>query len=523
MKKPEIKLNQDPLSKTEIESKMNFDKFLSGHAAASHVSWLSKTAKIYLSVSASVVVVAGLSYMVYKNKSATADSASEKFINPPVADLLVKPDNFLIDTQKDTTITLENGSSVFVPAGSFVTKDGKDVDGKIELSYREFHDQVDLIFSGIPMNYDSAGVKYQFESAGMFEIKAYKNGELLGLKQGKEITVNMISYNEGNYFNVYYLDTVQKKWVYNESNTRTCKEKIAGVWDEKIITSDVRIEPEKLIVPKRANPDLYNFIIDYNKEEFPELAVYEGVKFEVPKEDKNFDVKFAKIVWDDVVIRRHNETQYSVTFKYGKKSAGFLTTPVLDEEDFDAAMKEYEKRRKEHLVAERRKNDSLNVTNVNFTRQANANNNINARFDRAVLQGTVYRSIVVSNMGIWNCDHPFRFVLQERNEKEQKIGFPTAAFESDNGEKMEMKKLFLVKRSTNAIYPLSEKEFKRFPVSIAKTADIMMGVTGADEVVYLENVELKNMSITGDNIIIKMHQISYYNNNLKGIKAMLKI
>ncbi|HRD40305.1 MAG TPA: hypothetical protein PLC65_16880, partial [Bacteroidia bacterium] len=79
-------------------------------------------------------------------------------------------------------------SKIKVPQNAFVNKAGPDIIGDVEIQYREMHDQADIIASGIPMTYDSAGTKYHFESAGMFDIKASQNGEQVFLKHGKQIT-----------------------------------------------------------------------------------------------------------------------------------------------------------------------------------------------------------------------------------------------------------------------------------------------------------------------------------------------
>jgi len=53
------------------------------------------------------------------------------------------------------------------------------------------------------MTYDSAGTKYHFESAGMFEIDGTKNGEKIFIAEGKEIAVDMPCKDLNNKFNFY--------------------------------------------------------------------------------------------------------------------------------------------------------------------------------------------------------------------------------------------------------------------------------------------------------------------------------
>ena len=160
-----------------------------------------------------------------------------------------------------------------------------------------FHDQIDCLFSGIPMNYDSAGIIRPFESAGMFEVLAFEDDSIpVYLKDGKTLNVNLFSNNDENKFNVYYLDTVAKKWLYNDHETRNHKEDLDNLSKEKeaFLAKHNLLDPAKLITPRKANPVFNNFMIDYDKEEFPELAVYDGVKFEVNAKDPNYTSRFER-------------------------------------------------------------------------------------------------------------------------------------------------------------------------------------------------------------------------------------
>lgn len=519
--KPEIKIDQEELTRSEIEKQMNFDKFMSGYSASAHKGWLTKGVKLYLSAAVSVIVVLTVSYLIFNTRSDSVSNAP--FIDPPTPQFRVTPDKITLNTDRDTTITIGRGTTIFIPAGTFVSKNGTDVSGKIELNYREFHDQVDLIFSGIPMHYDTAGVHYQFESAGMFEITAKQNGEDLRIKRGKEITVNMISYNEGNNYNVYYLDTAQRKWIFQAENSLNNKKQVAEQVEARSLTPDMMLEAQKMIEPRKADPSLYNFTIDYNKDEFPELCIYDGVKFQV---DKNFDQQLTKVVWQDVYIKRHDEQKYAVTFKYGSKSATVLAEPVLDEKDFDKAMAEYTKKRKEHLLATRRANDSLAAKRNANVWEANASNST-IKFANAVKNGTVYRSIVVDNLGVYNSDMYKGWLLQQvrdRMEAQQNIGFPTSEFVSvETGQKVSMKVLYLVKRDMNSIYPLQKNDLKKFPLAFAKSLDIIVGVGTDFKVYYIKDEELQSVKNDARAVSFKMYDIKPEQSDLQNIKTLLRI
>ena len=105
------------------------------------------------------------------------------FIKPPFLDREIEQETFMINAQKDEEIITESGSKIKFYKNTIVDFDGKTVKGKVKIEYRDFHNPLEIYLSGIPMEYDSAGTKYIFETAGMFELKAYQEGELLNLKK----------------------------------------------------------------------------------------------------------------------------------------------------------------------------------------------------------------------------------------------------------------------------------------------------------------------------------------------------
>src|ERR1017187_213247 len=103
---------------------------------------------------------------------------------------------------------------------SFVDESGKLLNGEIELRYREFHDAFDFFVAGIPMTYDSAGVRYQFASAGMMEMQAYQNGKKVNMATGKSINIELASNYKGTEYNLYKLDRSEERRVGKECRSR---------------------------------------------------------------------------------------------------------------------------------------------------------------------------------------------------------------------------------------------------------------------------------------------------------------
>lgn len=525
MSKYKIKTDKQPLTERDIAGNMNFDKFYSGYSAAK-TSWLTKGMKTFLGGTIATVVVVTLTFAIYKSIKHKDSEAAQAFINPPVPEMNLVSDEFVVDNNKDTTIVYKTGTVIYVPANSFKTEDGKDAKKKVKIKYREFHDQIDQIFSGIPMNYDSAGIIRPFESAGMFEVLAFEDDSIpVYLKDGKTLKVNLISHNEENRFNVYYLDTVAKKWELRQQETKAHKEELDKLSKEKeeFLSKHNLLDPSKLITPRKANASLNNFTIDYDKEEFPELGVYDGVKFEVNTNDPNYTNEFRNTVWEDVFISRHPDGKnYILTFKVRKQSTSITANPVFDEKNFETAMKEYEKIRLHHSKIVKAQADSLNRLEQEADAHVMRSNYKNERFEAYVHGGSIYRSIVVGATGFWNFDRPLNNteiysvktgtpVNGDPNYYGERVEgkLPTAYFTNEtDGNKINVRGVWFMKRSINATFPIGPADFTEFPVTVVNGADLLIVIANNYKVYYLKDEKLKTTDLSGKEITFKLKEIN---------------
>ena len=93
---------------------------------------------------------------------------------------------------KECKVIQHHQSRIFVQPYTFYL-DGKLYEGKVNLKYREFVDQLDIILNHIPMNYAENDKHHVLESGGMFELMAYGNGKLLSFAPNKKIQVQLAS------------------------------------------------------------------------------------------------------------------------------------------------------------------------------------------------------------------------------------------------------------------------------------------------------------------------------------------
>lgn len=141
--------------------------------------------------------------------------------NPPIEGLAPEGKVYSINANIPQTITSEAGSTIHIPANTFVNKDGETVKGNVEVYYCEYNEPFDFITSGIPMTYGAGGKVNHFESAGMFDIQATSEGKEVKIGKGKEIKVDVASRNGDENFNFYELNAERGDWVEQQSNLPT--------------------------------------------------------------------------------------------------------------------------------------------------------------------------------------------------------------------------------------------------------------------------------------------------------------
>lgn len=362
--------------------------------------------------------------------SGTKSTAKHTYINPPVKGVNVPYKTYSVDAAKGGTLTYSL-SKVIIPAAAFVDENGKDVSGKVDIKYREFHNAIDFFASGIPMTYDSAGKQYTFESAGMLDVRGYQNGKQVYIKNGKEIKIAMVSTRTQTHYNVYYLDTVKQNWEYrSKSNYVTAAKSTnssvvsdtAGLTKnkelEQIQTSiatikkdETRLEKQKPFKPQKATNDKKTFNIDADQSEFPELSVYKNMLFEADPADKNYKPSYAAITWDDATLKRNeNGTTYTFTVKKGNESHSFKVTPVFNGKDYEAARKEYDKKYADYQVAyEKRKAEEKKQQEAYENLLAKIKKEQEREANRAIAANTTWgitNYFSVNHFGIWNSDNP---------------------------------------------------------------------------------------------------------------------
>ncbi|MES2589531.1 MAG: hypothetical protein V4622_11180 [Bacteroidota bacterium] len=267
-------------------------------------------------------LIIGLAISSCSTNNEIVENTKVSAINPPFKGVDIEGDNFSFDASKDTEIRTKEGTTISIPANSLVDETGKKIKGKVDLSFKSINKASEIIASGIPMTYDSAGVKNDFISAGMFDIAASQKGKEIFIEKGKNIDVDFASYKEGNDFSFYKINKESGKWSYKGISTP----KVNHVKLEKLRKFD--------------EENLIQLNVDYSTHD--ELKPFHGLKW-LCLNDKNNPLKNRWILkenWREISLSVVNAKKgiYSMELSNESKTVKFQVSPYLMENESVADM-----------------------------------------------------------------------------------------------------------------------------------------------------------------------------------------
>ncbi|CAN5120472.1 hypothetical protein BH09BAC5_BH09BAC5_07970 [soil metagenome] len=302
------------------------------------------------------------------NTTAFVDTLNQKLVNvlpaktkrkisPPISSLEIRNHAYHFNSSKGCVFTHISGTKITFPENAFVDENGNSVSGNVDVEYREFHDQVDFFLSGIPMEYDSAGNTYQFQSAGMMEISGMINGKPVFLAKDKKVKIEFASEVSGPKYNLYRFDTLAGNWNYlGKDNPEilkhdTKKDSANAVAAAMKGTGRIcgyisgMVKPTEPSKPLKANKHKNRFTVAVDPVEFPEMKDYKDMVFEVDESSQKFEKSWYNITWESIKLSRGNkENAYKIALNKSDSHVMLDVYPVLEDKRFDDAMAEYDKK-----------------------------------------------------------------------------------------------------------------------------------------------------------------------------------
>lgn len=441
--------DRTPMSDTDIEKFKDFDGVLnsvnqptpenpSGNEGAkfNFKQYLKYAKNIFIAAAGITAAVVGFNWLtdgdteVTKVPDTTAIDSIRidgPAITPPLPGAQTPFTTYTIDAQKDEVITTSTGTIIRVKKNTFIDEQGKVIKGKIDIQFREYHNVIDLFKSGIPMEYDSAGRSYTFESAGMFELEALKGGDQVH-HFDKDIEVEIVSENAATDFNDYYYDTLSRKWEYMAKSTISETKEIVAPTDEDqteiaVARTELRAEAklQNVIAPVAAvqkptapsvpiYPPLlssrYAFEVDYDKGKFSEIP--SSAVFQVDETQSSFSPVYYKVKWDKLELSRgEKKGTYSLYLEKGNQKLDVVCFPAISKEAYARLKMEYE-------AATKAYQDSLAIWNTylatqvrnQFSGDLTQNDHYISQTETELITRLTYRKVPVSRAGVFNCDKP---------------------------------------------------------------------------------------------------------------------
>ena len=514
MKKIIIKTNKTGITDEKILAKKPpFSKVLQNFHTVPKpfykASWFSGGVA---GVTIATVALVGYYFIKNGNNSLTSNSkndslAAKPFIAKPFRNMDVPYETISISSNCSHQLITKTGTILRIPDNAFVDSLGKPASFPVELKYREFRNPVDFFESGIPMNYDSNGVHYTFESAGMIELLANKDGKNLSLAKDKTIGVDMKSPTDNSNYNIYYLDTAKRNWVYkgkdlitslNEkqktatqngrninsdaSSSNATTNKNEPLRDEIINTEDLNTATSKVpVVPAKANKGKYIFKLSVDLSDYPELNVYKNVMFQVDETSKKFDAKLYSVKWEKAKLNQsEKQGTYSLMLSKNDTTVSIAVIPVFDEKSYATAISVYNQNISKLIVEkqERDKQNNLKIQTALSSKNAlqQTNDLVNTVLSSEM---TSLRTFELSSFGDWNCERPMPPINRNFTISPRFIN-------SADGKSIKYENVYIVDKNKNALFTYN----KSCPLLCNKKSKNVLWIVTPDNKIGIVNSQV---------------------------------
>ncbi|MFI5149119.1 MAG: hypothetical protein ACHQRM_05255 [Bacteroidia bacterium] len=470
--KAKINIDREPLTPEEIRGRKDFNAVLKQYqqspaqAGSATKPFFKSTGFLASGVLVVCTAVSVFMYSIYHSKSESKANVEKSVlkpeqnsnltylpaatgnlkmkISPPIKKLDIPYQHYQVDAAQGGEFKTQKGSRIRVPKQAFADANGKALNGQVELRFREFHDPVDFFLCGIPMCYDSAGVRYQFESAGMIELLGFKDGKPVYILPGKKVEIELDSRRTGGTaYNIYRFDTATCNWEYlgkdklarqavseatgRASDSVSDQARINALPEIKAIDAQieqVRTDCEKQLQqlpknpaepskPVKATASRKHFNIDVKASEFPELVQYKSSDWEVDPANKKVSDEIFDMTWEDAKLSEGTKkgVNYYLTLSGNNKTIKLLVDPVFEGKNYDKAMadfnskfKIYESGRQDRLAKEQKIKmfeDSMVTATVEKRKELLAARNFEMNKTASLVS-----CFSISGFGVYNCDAP---------------------------------------------------------------------------------------------------------------------
>lgn len=225
--------------------------------------------------------------------------------------------HFTVDNSKGGTFFHPGGSQIHIPANAVVYENGKPVFGNYTISYSEYRDAAEILFSGLPMDFKDKKGSYLFNSAGMYEIRGTKDGRNLELQKPITIDFNCTKNEPG--VNFYQMDDQSGEWsvLKHDLFAKQVANDVKKAVTNPVKNSSVAVETR---VPREEKETKLSYVIS-------EPYAIMTLDADTRKAYRSFAKKFPQLVEESVV----NDLSDQFKLKVRSKFAEALTEKIWTE------------------------------------------------------------------------------------------------------------------------------------------------------------------------------------------------
>ncbi len=407
----------------------------------------------------------------------TTDPASlpnqkEKSIASQSFQIETPTNKFVISVNKSQVLITLKNSRITVPANAFVDKVGNEVQGDIELMFKEFHTVGEIIASEIPMVYtNSKGEKEIFESAGMFEIRAFQGKEELSLKSNKTIKVELSSSDNGKY-NFYQLNEQNQNWSVKKEDCLPVPNAYRQLLQQDLDNSsyDILEQPKE---PLDYNPNQPVFDINHDFNDNKELKDFNGVMWQFTEGNETKSKEYyEKIVSKQFEMFKlepedNDNLEFKLIFINGKDTISFKAAPIL---------------KGKLLSIQKDKNAKLIKALV---ASAKKHKNITDQINR---ESELLRTFNVADLGIYNYDRQF---LDPNTVKIDALLAFEGTIESQD---LEFVSIYLIPSSKRVVIKYTQETIHLLAIN-PKENNKLVAVLPDNSVYYFSNRDFHEMNL----------------------------
>lgn len=402
----------------------------------------------------------------------------QNVLKQPYTNISVESDQISVDAEKDSIYNFSNGCFVHVPANAFIHLDGKPVMGDVDLSFTLYSSLGEILLSGIPMKYDSAGTVYDFTSAGMYAISGQQNNKEVMIDPNKSLEVGVASSIEDSpCFNFYELNE-NGNWDYLSTEEAILNPNVS---------SDLLI-PEK---PELIHEDDLVFDINIQKISNQVIPSFEISlwKYDGNREDTVDKEMLSNINYKNLILEKSSNSLWSYNLQL-KNNNSWVTIPVkpaFTVDNIEKAMKKYQ--------------EELDLYQAN--EQAR----------QAVKEGNYLRVSKIQNFGIYNYD---------RVIKDASRTIVSASFDIGKDYSTDFISVYLICKEDNFVIRYETYSFNKFSYNPFEN-NILIATLPNHELAYIDAKSFKEQISNSDgvNINFKLNVLDKLVTSSKNLEAFI--